>query len=132
MTKELNEQAEEFRNRPLNDSYPVLRTDTLYEEIRIDGRAANTAVLIICGVNGSRRRELLLAEVMSEESAESQGRCFIILSPRTEQFQAYHFRCGCRACEGDKREFCRSVTGRECSVHFIRKYTGTYPLQREV
>ena len=55
MTKGLNEQVEEFRNRSLADTvYPVLWVDALYEKVRVDGRIVSIAVLIVCGVDDNR------------------------------------------------------------------------------
>ena len=52
MTKGLNEQVEEFRNRSLADTvYSVLWVDALYEKVRVDGRIVSMAVLIVCGVD---------------------------------------------------------------------------------
>ena len=52
MTKGLNEQVNEFRNRPLsNTMYPILWVDALYEKVRVDGRIVSMAVLIVCGVD---------------------------------------------------------------------------------
>ena len=48
MTKVLNEQVNEFRNRPLSNTvYPVLWVDALYEKVRVDGRIVSMAVLIV-------------------------------------------------------------------------------------
>src|SRR5690606_23982572 len=38
ITRELNEQVEAFRNRPLKQTYPVLWVDALYEKIRDNHR----------------------------------------------------------------------------------------------
>ena len=52
MTKGLNEQVEEFRNRSLADTvYSVLWVDALYEKVRVDGRIVSMAVLIVCSVD---------------------------------------------------------------------------------
>lgn len=52
MTKGLNEQVEEFRNRSFADTvYPVLWVDALYEKVRVDGRIVGMAILIVCGVD---------------------------------------------------------------------------------
>ena len=52
MAKELDEQVEAFRNRPLNGNrYPVLWGDALYEKVRYDGHVVSMAIQIVCGVN---------------------------------------------------------------------------------
>ena len=60
MTKGLNEQVEEFRNRSLTDTvYPVLRMDALYGNVRVDGRIVSMAILIVCGVDENGRRDII-------------------------------------------------------------------------
>lgn len=77
MTKGLNEQAEEFRNRPLTSkSYPVLWVNALYEKVRYSGCVVSMAILLVCGVNEEGRREVLEIEPMLEESKESYKQLF--------------------------------------------------------
>lgn len=60
MTKGLNEQVEEFRNRSLAGTvYPVLRVDALYEKVRVDGRIVSMAALIVCGVDENGHRDII-------------------------------------------------------------------------
>ena len=60
MTKGLNEQAEEFRSRPLTSSaYPVLWVDALYEKVRYGERVVSMAILPVCGVSEEGKREVL-------------------------------------------------------------------------
>ena len=77
MTKGLQEQVDEFRNRPLTaDNYPVLWVDALYEKVRYGGRVVSMAILLVCGVNDEGRREVLALEPMLEESKESYKQLF--------------------------------------------------------
>ena len=83
MTKGLNEQAEEFRNRPLTSgAYPVLWVDALYEKVRYGGRVVSMAILLVCGVNEEGKREILAIEPMLEESRESYKQLFEKLKER--------------------------------------------------
>ena len=60
MTKGLNEQVEEFRNRSLAGTvYPVLWVDALYEKVRVDGRIVSMAALIVCGVDENGHRDII-------------------------------------------------------------------------
>ena len=69
MTKGLNEQVEEFRNRSLSGTaYPVLWVDALYKKVRVDGRIISIAVLIVCGVDENGHRNIIAVEPMAEES----------------------------------------------------------------
>jgi len=72
MTKGHNEQAEEFRSRPLTSSaYPVLWVDALYEKVRYGERVVSIAIMLVCGVSEEGKREVLAIEPMLEESRES-------------------------------------------------------------
>jgi transposase-like protein len=82
MTKGLDEQVENFRNRSLTGSYPVIWTDALYEKVRVDGRVVSMAVLVDCGVNAQGQREVLAVEPMMEESRESYSQLFHSLKQR--------------------------------------------------
>ena len=79
MTKGLNEQVEEFRNRSLAGTvYPVVWVDALYEKVRVDGRIISMAVLIVCGMDENGHRDIIAVEPMTEESRSSYGGCFRI------------------------------------------------------
>ena len=83
MTKGLNEQVNEFRNRPLSNTvYPVLWVDALYEKVRVDGRIVSMAVLIVCGVDENGHRDIIAVEPMAEESRSSYGVLFQDLKDR--------------------------------------------------
>lgn len=83
MTKGLNEQVEEFRNRSLAGMvYPVLWVDALYEKVRVDGRIVSIAVLIVCGVDENGHRNIIAVEPMAEESRSSYGVLFQNLKDR--------------------------------------------------
>lgn len=72
MTKGLNEQVNAFRSRSLSkDRYLVLWVDALYEKVRLDGRIASMAALVVCGVDEHGQRDVLAIEPMSEESEDA-------------------------------------------------------------
>ena len=77
MTKVLNEQVNEFRNRPLSNTvYPVLWVDALYEKVRVDGR------IVVFGVDENSHRDIIAVEPMAEESRSSYGVLFQDLKDR--------------------------------------------------
>jgi putative transposase len=68
LCKELDEEVECFRNRPLEGCYPYVWVDATYVKARQDGRVASTAVVIAVGVNGeSGEREVLGLDVGPSE-----------------------------------------------------------------
>jgi transposase-like protein len=82
INKELTQQVEEFRHRPLENTYPVIWIDALYEKIRVDHRVCNMAVHVVCGVNLDGTREILAVEPMYEESEASYTALFDNLKKR--------------------------------------------------
>ena len=83
MAKEMDEQVEKFRNRPLNSRrYPVLWVDALYEKVRYDSHVTSMAIQVVCGVNEEGTREILAIETMFEESKESYTQLFDKLKKR--------------------------------------------------
>lgn len=82
ITKELNEQVEAFRKRPLNQTYPVLWVDALYEKINYDRHVKNMAVLVVVGVDESGRRDILAIEPMQDESEATYRELFQSLMDR--------------------------------------------------
>lgn len=51
MTKGLNDQILEFRNRKITTSYPILWIDVLYEKVRVNSKVESMAVMVVCGVD---------------------------------------------------------------------------------
>lgn len=88
MTKGLNEQIDAFRNRALDSHYyPILWTDALYEDVRIDGHVVSEAIIVVCGVDEHGKRDVLAIEPMAEESLESYKSVFNRLKDRCLQTQ---------------------------------------------
>lgn len=59
MTKELDEQLEFFRNRPLTQRYKFVWLDAQYEKVRQDGMIQSFAVLVAMGLNEEGKREII-------------------------------------------------------------------------
>jgi putative transposase len=74
--------VEAFRPRPLDEVYPILWVDAMYEKIRMNGRVVSMAVLIVTGVNRLGIREILAVEPMHEESKETYSVIFRRLQDR--------------------------------------------------
>jgi putative transposase len=82
ITRELNDQVEAFRKRPLKKTYPVLWVDALYEKIRYDRHVKNMAVLVVVGLYESGRRDILAIEPMQDESEATYKELFQRLKDR--------------------------------------------------
>jgi len=73
--KILDEQLEQWRNRPL-DHCPYLVLDARYEDVRVDGAVRSCAVLIAAGVRADGKRTLLGVSCSLSE-AEVHWRAFL-------------------------------------------------------
>lgn len=82
ITKELNEKVNEFRARTLDEEYPVLWVDALYEKIRDNGHVRNMAVHVVCGIRLDGTRDILAVQPMYEESEASYTSLFQSLKDR--------------------------------------------------
>ena len=68
LCKELDEEVERFRSRPLEGPYPYVWVDATYLKARQDGHVASTAVVIAVGVNADTgEREVLGLDVGPSE-----------------------------------------------------------------
>ncbi len=69
LSKELDETLEAFRNRPLENVYPFVYFDALYEKVRYGGMIRDMAVLVAIGVNKrTGKREILGIEALLSEA----------------------------------------------------------------
>ena len=121
MTKGLNEQAEEFRNRALtSNSYPVLWVDALYEKVRYGGRVVSMAILLVCGVNDEGKREVLAIEPMLEESRESYKQLFEKLKERGLTKPSLVISDAHKGLVAAIGECFPGSSWQRCKVHFMR------------
>ena len=82
INKELTQQVEEFRNRHLADTYPVIWIDALNEKIRDNHRVCNMAVHVFGVVNLEGKRDVFAVEPMYDESEASYTALFTGLKIR--------------------------------------------------
>jgi len=128
MAKELDEQVENFRNRPLDAChYPVLWVDALYEKVRFDGRVVSMAILLICGVNEAGTREVLAIEPMFEESRESYAQLFRKLKERGLRLPSLIISDAHAGLVAAIRESFPGASWQRCKVHFMRNILAKIP-----
>jgi len=85
INKGLDEQVEAFRNRSLQEEYPFIYVDALYEKIRSNNRVVSTAMMIAYGVGkrGVKKCALVISDahqgiqnaVKTELTGTSWQRC---------------------------------------------------------
>lgn len=77
LSKQLDEKLEKFRNRQLEDEYPFVYFDALYEKVRYAGVVRDIAVLVAIGVNRrTGKREIIGIDARLSE-AEVHWRSFL-------------------------------------------------------
>jgi len=127
LNKELNEQVEEFRNRLLENTYPIIWIDALYEKIRDNHRVRNLAVHVVSGINLDGKREILAIEPMYEESEASYTTLFESLKKRGLQ---NIWLAVSDAHQGLIAAIQKSFVGcswQRCKVHFMRNILAHIP-----
>ncbi|NLW45722.1 MAG: IS256 family transposase [Firmicutes bacterium] len=127
INKELNEQIKEFRERKLNDTYPVIWIDALYEKIRIDNHINNMAVHVVCGINLDGKREILAVEPMYEESEESYTALFENLKVRGLQSTWLAVSDAYQGLVAAIRKSFIGCSWQRCKVHFMRNILAHIP-----
>jgi len=68
MCRELDEEAEAFRTRPIDEEVVYVWLDALYEKVRCEGRVRSKAVVVAIGVTAQGTRTVLGFEVGDSES----------------------------------------------------------------
>lgn len=120
ITKELNKQVDEFRQRKLEATYPVLWVDALYERLRDNRTVKNMAVLVVTGINTEGKRDILAIEPMYEESAATYTQLFASLKERGLEKVWLVVSAAQKGLVKAARESVASCSWQRCKVHFIR------------
>jgi transposase-like protein len=128
MASVLDEQVEEFRQRPLGErAMPYVWFDALYVKVREGGRVVSRAVLVAIGVNEDGEREVLGVSV-AEKELESSWREFM-RALVTRGLRGVQLAIS-DAHEGLRQAICavfNGVSWQRCYVHFIRNVLDTVP-----
>ena len=82
LSKCLDEMVKEFLTRPLEEEYPVVWIDALYEKIRDKGQSKNIAIMVVKGITIAGMRQIFAVEVVKEETEENYRALFSSLKAR--------------------------------------------------
>ncbi len=127
LSSRLDAELAAWRSRPLTHSYPYLIVDARYEDVRIDGRITSQGVLIVKGIRGDGKREILAVSVADTESEATWQEVFADLKARG--------LTGVRLVTSDhhagimkavKKHF-QGAGWQRCQVHFQRNACGLVP-----
>jgi len=118
----LDEQLEQWRQRPLTKPYPYVVFDARYEKIREGGQVVSKAVVLAIGITSEGIREILGCWVINSESFASWNDCLARLKSRGLQGVEY-------AVSDDNKGLCKALTKhfqgiklQRCQVHFMRNF----------
>jgi transposase-like protein len=127
INKGLNEQVNEFRNRPLEAEYPFTWVDAMYEKVRFDNKTVSTAIMIAYAVNNQGQREILAIEPMLSEAEDCWREFFRKLKKRGVRNICL---CISDAHSGIQAALRKEFTGsswQRCKVHFMRNILAHVP-----
>jgi putative transposase len=125
--KELDAHVIDFRNRPLEEEYPFLWIDALYQKVRVEGRVVSVAVMIACGVNPAGNREILAVEPMFDESEDSWRVFFRKLKVRGMMRTALCISDAHAGIQAAVRKEWLGSSWQRCKVHFMRNILARVP-----
>ena len=120
MVQTLDEELQKFAQRRLEEPYPYLIVDALYEKVREDGAVRSQAVLIAIGINWEGRRNVLAVELAHRETASSWKELLVGLRKRALQgveFVVSDDHAGLRRAI---QEVLPEAVCQRCYVHFLR------------
>jgi len=131
ITRELNAQVGTFRNRPLEEIYPVIWVDALYEKIRDNGQVKNMAVLVVCGLRMDGTRDILAVEPMYEESEASYKHLFDSLKARGLKTVWLVVSDAHKGLVASVKKSFVGASWQRCKVHFMRNIMAHIPAKEK-
>lgn len=120
INKELSAQADAFRSRRLEEEYPFLWIDALYDKVRVDGKVISMALMIAYGVNKAGSRQILAVEPMFDESEDSWQAFFRKLKARGLRRICLCISDASLGIQAAVRKEWLGASWQRCKVHFMR------------
>jgi len=120
ISKGLDDMVTEFRTRPLEEEYPVLWIDALYEKIRDHDRCQNKAIMVVKGINLQGMPQILAVEPFNEESEENYVSLFASLKDRGLKKVWLCVSDAHRGLQNAIRKEFLGASWQRCKVHFMR------------
>lgn len=132
MTKGLNDQVRDFRMRSLSQhEYPILWTDALYEDVRIDGHVVSEAIIVVCAVNEHGKRDILAVEPMAEESFDAYKVVFDLLKERGLRPPKLIISDANKGLVKAVKQCFPGSSWQRCKVHFMRNILAHVPQKQK-
>jgi transposase-like protein len=129
MMKELDEELETWRSRPLEKAYPYLVVDAHYEYVREDSQVESDGVLLVKGIREDGYREIIGVAVAPTEEEATWSEVFSDLLARGLDAKAV------RCVTSDEHKGLRKAMRRylpgsiwqRCQTHYQRNAAGKVP-----
>ena len=120
ITKGLEDQVTAFRTRPLEEEYPFLWVDALYDKVRIDDQVVSLALMIAHAVNKAGERQILAIEPMFDETEDSWRAFFRKLKSRGLKRLSLCISDAHAGIQAAVRKEWLGASWQRCKVHFMR------------
>ena len=122
---ELDEKLTEFRNRRLDGiTWPYLMVDATYIKARKKGRVVSQAMLVVAGIDGEGRREILTWRQADVESQDTWSEVFRELKQRGVNGVTWLISDGHEGIQAAVRTQFHEVSWQRCWTHFMRNVLG--------
>jgi transposase-like protein len=121
VAQELDEKLTEFRQRRLDyEVWPYLIVDATYVKTRKHGQSVSRAILVVAGINGDGRREILTWRPADVESEDTWTEVFRELKQRGISGVQWVVSDGHQGIQAAVRTQFDGVGWQRCWTHFMR------------
>jgi len=127
IAKKLDEEVQQFLNRPIEEPTPFLYIDASYFKVRTDGRYVNKALLIASGIRQDGYREILSASVADSEDESCWEDLFEGLKARGLRGVKLVISDGHKGIQKAVKECFLGASWQMCTVHFMRAVLKNIP-----
>jgi putative transposase len=127
IAKKLDEEVQQFLNRPIEEPIPFLYIDASYFKVRTDGRYLNKALLIASGIRQDGYREILSAAVADSEDESCWEDLFECLKARGLRGVKLVISDGHKGIQKAVKECFLGASWQMCTVHFMRAVLKNIP-----
>ncbi len=120
ITRRLDEQLEQFSQRPLEEEFPYVILDARYERVREGGVIVSRAILVALGVDWEGRRQVLAVEYAPRESQNSWKDFLLRLKERGLRGVRLAVSDDHAGLQRAVQEVLPEAWWQRCYVHFLR------------
>ena len=125
LSGQLDTELNAWRRRPLSAQvYPYLYVDAHYQDVRVNGRVVSQGVLVVKGVRGDGKREILSVELADTESESTYNELFSDLKARGMSGVLLVISDDHKGLKAAVKRHFQGAAHQRCQVHFTRNATG--------